>query len=478
MLRLVFLFLITQSISSACALCTVYSPQTQVSLNINSTDTHINSIDVKWILTKDFTEQLKQIYDTNLDGQLDKNELIAIHEAFDDYAKIKNYMAHISYSKDVINKEKSNQINVKNSKAAIENDLLHFYYTIDLNYELKDNYALYIKIDDDENYFILLLNKNFITFKNKANISRILENQSVIFFINKDDNAKLQIIKKDEESKAQIEFKTTTTENKEETILQLFISEVKKYLVLAQKGDIVSIFLLLFVSFIYGIIHAIGPGHGKALAFSYFSSNKSSYSKAFSISLASAFVHIVGALILVMISIFVLESVLNNFVANSVVLLTQISAVMIILLAFYILLQKLKNKQCACSSCSLKEGVISWSTKSNNSLKSNTKIDFEKLNKKTKSDLYFVLTAGLIPCPGTVILFIYAFVLKTYYAVALASIFISLGMGIVIFASSFLGVSLHKVSEKSHNLTRILEIGSPIVMFILGVLLLLGANSI
>lgn len=88
------------------------------------------------------------------------------------------------------------------------------------------------------------------------------------------------------------------------------------------------------------------------------------------------------------------------------------------------------------------------------------------------------MTAGLIPCPGTVILFIYAFVLKTYFAVLLASIAISFGMGLVIFASSFLGVSLHKLSAKSHKLTYILEIVSPIIMFILGLFLLFSSNSL
>ncbi|MFV0564003.1 hypothetical protein [Malaciobacter mytili] len=142
------------------------------------------------------------------------------------------------------------------------------------------------------------------------------------------------------------------------------------------------------------------------------------------------------------------------------------------LLAFYILLQKLNNKGCSCSSCSNKG--ISWSIKPSNNLKANNNISFQKSNKK--SDLYFILTAGLIPCPGTVILFIYAFVLKTYFAVILASFSISLGMGLVIFASSFLGVSLHKLSDKSHKLTNLLELISPIIMFILGLLLLFSAK--
>ena len=88
-----------------------------------------------------------------------------------------------------------------------------------------------------------------------------------------------------------------------------------------------------------------------------------------------------------------------------------------------------------------------------------------------KQDLIFVLTAGIIPCPGTVLLFVYAFLLKTYFAVILASISISLGMATVIFLSAFCGVSLNKASSNSKKLLNILEIVSPIFMFILALLL-------
>ncbi|WP_404319959.1 nickel/cobalt transporter [Malaciobacter canalis] len=480
MLKFLLSFLLTQSIVFACALCSVYSPQTKVAINVNSTDTKIKSIDVKWVITKEFTDQLKQIYDTNLDNKLDEYEMKFIQKALVDYASIKNFMTHISYG-EVIDKQNSDLVKVSSYEAKIIDGILHFFYTIDVDYDIKNDYALYIKINDDENYFVLLLEKNYLNFKNKAKISKIVDTQSVIFHISnvatyeKAKHTEEKIVKKEEIKKENLKAK----QEKEKTLLDKFVQKVKKYLVAVQKGDNLALFTLLFVSFIYGIIHALGPGHGKTLAFSYFTSNKSSYSKAFIISLASAFVHILGALILVSISVFILQSVLNSFVSDSVKILTQISAVMIMLLAFYILLQKLNNKGCSCSSCSTKNSnAISFSTSSSLSLKANDKIDFQNLKKKKRSDLYFVLTAGLIPCPGTVILFIYAFILKTYFAVLLASIAISFGMGLVIFASSFLGVSLHKLSSKSHRFTYILEITSPIIMFILGLFLLFSSNSL
>jgi ABC-type nickel/cobalt efflux system permease component RcnA len=258
------------------------------------------------------------------------------------------------------------------------------------------------------------------------------------------------IITKDENVKSieepTLEEKLTVEEKKKElTFLEKYTKEIKRYLIEIEKGeDKLALVFLLFASFIYGVIHALGPGHGKALAFSYFSAQKSSFIQAFSISLATAFVHIIGAFILVVVSVFVLQSVLNSFIEDSISYLTSLCAVLIMILSLYILYKKLKKKSCACC-------------------------------KRKNQDLLFVLTAGLIPCPGTVLLFVYAFILKTYLSVILASIAISLGMAIVIFASSFLGLSLNKFSRKSHSFTNALEIFAPIFMFFLGLLLLLSA---
>ncbi|MDZ7817573.1 MAG: hypothetical protein U5K55_02690 [Aliarcobacter sp.] len=235
----------------------------------------------------------------------------------------------------------------------------------------------------------------------------------------------------------------------------------------------------MIASFIYGVLHALGPGHGKALAFSYFSAQKSSYMQAFTISLATAFVHIIGALIIVLISVFVLQSVLNKFMENSVNYITAFSAVIIMLLSLYILYRKLTKKSHTCCSCNINLNTTSFSLNSSNMnfIKTNANKPVIDTKRSKKQDLLFVIIAGIIPCPGTVLLFVYAFLLKTYFAVLLASISISLGMALVIFASSFLGVSLNKASDKSTRIVNIVEIVAPIFMFTLGLLLCTNSGS-
>ena len=485
MIRYFFIFLLLKSILLGCSLCSIYSPKTHVSTQIKADKTYIKTLNVSWTFAGEFTKELLQIYDTNLDASFNEKELQQIQIALLDYLKAKKFLTSISYDKQI--NQKSNSFEIKDYKISFKNKTLSFEYNIDLNYKIYDKNILYIKIIDDENYFDIVFNDKKQLMNIPYKISKSSSMNDVKFTIDAPD-LKVQEEKKEEIDTSKIEEKKEEIKKEEiqeeivkQTILDKFVLNIKKNLLAIQNGeDKTALLFLLMASFIYGVIHSVGPGHGKALAFSYFSSQKSSYFEAFIISLATAFVHIFGALILVVISVFLLESVMNRFMEDSISYITSLSAVIIMFLALYILYRKLAKKSSSCACCSVELKTTIFMTKPNNS------INFIKttLNKPVilqsrskKQDLIFVLTAGIIPCPGTVLLFVYAFLLKTYFAVALASISISFGMATVIFVSSFLGVSLNKASQKSTKLINTLEIVSPIVMFILGLLLFLSANK-
>ena len=478
MIRYFFIFLLLKSILFGCSLCSIYSPKTHVSTSIKADKTHIKTLNVSWIFAGEFTKELLQIYDTNLDASFNEKELQQIQIALLDYLKAKNFLTFISYDKQI--NQKSNPFEIKDYKISFKNKTLSFEYNIDLNYKIYDKNILYIKIIDDENYFDIVFNDKKQLMNIPYKISKSSSINDVKFTIDAPD-LQVQEEKKEEKKEEIIIKEEVEKEIIQENILDKFVLNIKKNLLAIQNGEDKTALLFLFMaSFIYGVIHSVGPGHGKALAFSYFSSQKSSYFEAFIISLATAFVHIFGALILVVISVFLLESVMNRFMEDSISYITSLSAVIIMFLALYILYRKLAKKSSSCACCSIELKTTTFMTKPNNN------INFIKttLNKPVilqarskKQDLIFVLTAGIIPCPGTVLLFVYAFLLKTYFAVALASISISLGMATVIFVSSFLGVSLNKASQKSTKLINTLEIVSPIVMFVLGLLLFLSANK-
>ena len=487
MIRLLFLFLIAKGILFGCALCSVYTPKTHVTTFIKADKTHIKTLSVNWSFAPEFTKELMQLYDLDLDASFNEKELKLIEDALIAYLEPKNFLTKISYDKQI--NEKSNSFEIKNYKMTYKNSVLNFDYNIDLNYKIYDKNILNINIFDNENYFFIIFEEKKQLLNIPYKMTRKVGLNDVSFTINDpslptfQEEEKIEIKVEPVEEKIIIEqSKNIEEKNIEENLLDKFTYNVKKYLVDIEKGeDKYALFFLLMASFLYGVLHALGPGHGKALAFSYFSARKSTYLEAFGISLATAFVHIIGSLILVLVlvSVFVLQSVLNRFMEDSISYITAFSAVIIMLLALFILYRKLSKKTNVCCACNVDLKNTSFSTNSTNMnfIKTNTNKPVLNTKRSKKQDLIFVLTAGIIPCPGTVLLFVYAFLLKTYFSVILASIAISIGMAVIIFSSSFLGVSLHKVSSKSEKITNIVEIVAPIFMFILGLLLLLNSSS-
>jgi nickel/cobalt transporter (NicO) family protein len=479
--------LLFTSILFGCSLCSMTVPRTHVDTQIKADKEYIKTLRINWTFADDFTKQLMQIYDTNLDGSFNEKELVVIQAALVDYLEQKHFITTISYGKNL--NEKPNDYVVKDFKMYYKNSTLSFTYNIDLNYKIYDKNILQIKIVDNQNYFDIVFNPTKQLMNIPYKIKETSNMNDVSFQIDapqlpeQEDAPKAKVvspeIKKVEEKVEAKQVQTpVNTQVQSQNILEKFTQNIKKYLIAIQKGeDKSALFFLLMASFLYGVIHAFGPGHGKALAFSYFSSQKSSILQAAVISLATAFIHILGALGIVLFSVFVLQSVLNRFMQDSVSYITSFSALIIMLLAVYILYRKLSKKSCACCSVDLKTTNFTAVSSNMNFVKAISNKPVITPIRTKKQDLIFVITAGIIPCPGTVLLFVYAFLLKTYFAVILASISISFGMAFVIFLSSFLGVSLNKASRKSTKLVNILEIGSPIFMFVLGLLLFLNANK-
>ncbi len=481
MIRYLFIFLFLKSLLFGCSLCSIYSPKTHVETQVKADKEYIKSVNIKWDFAKEFVNELVQIYDLNLDKKLDEKEIVVVQNALIDYLKPRNFITTITYD----NKTAGNNIafEVKNYKLTHKDSTLIFEYNIDLNCKIYDKNILNIRIFDKEAYFFIILNSKKQLINIPYHVNQQININDVTYTIDepslKIQENNQQNLSEQKNENIQVEPKTDNQKQDEvkevQNNLEKFTQNIKKYLLEVQKGeDKSALFFLLMASFIYGIIHSIGPGHGKALAFSYFSSFKSSYFQAFIISLFTAFVHIFGAFFIVVISVFVLESVMNKFVENSITYITNFSALIIMFLAIYILYKKLSKKSSSCACCvDLQKTSFTINKTSMNFVKTTINKPVITPIRDKKQDLIFVLTAGIIPCPGTVLLFVYAFLLKTYFAVILASISISLGMATVIFLSSFCGVSLNKASSKSKRFLNILEIVSPIFMFILALLLFL-----
>jgi nickel/cobalt exporter len=74
----------------------------------------------------------------------------------------------------------------------------------------------------------------------------------------------------------------------------------------ASKGDGTAVWSLLGVSFLYGVFHAVGPGHGKAVISSYLVANEQTWRRGIVLSFAAAAIQAVVAVIIVAIAAVVL----------------------------------------------------------------------------------------------------------------------------------------------------------------------------
>ena len=70
-------------------------------------------------------------------------------------------------------------------------------------------------------------------------------------------------------------------------------------LIRAAKTDGAAVWGLIGISFIYGIFHAAGPGHGKAVISSYLLANEETWRRGVALSFASALLQAITAVVLV-----------------------------------------------------------------------------------------------------------------------------------------------------------------------------------
>jgi ABC-type nickel/cobalt efflux system permease component RcnA/ABC-type uncharacterized transport system substrate-binding protein len=432
----------------ACPLCAQSTPSVHVSLEEQHSDKQLH-LRIVWLFSKEFTAQTLLRYKEQKDQA---TILPDIKQTLIGYLEKENYLTTLKYiaSPRHYNREPFLSFDILSSELQLVDHQLRFTYRLKSDYAYQKGYGLYIKFDDKSSFFSFVIDD--VKPQEGETKSRIfIRNNSAIFSLSESATG-LFSQKQGEQSFTLLGYLAKQLEAIKTLILSL-LEDIK------EKDSLSAYIWLILFSFLYGIIHALGPGHGKSLVAAYFIGEDRSTFKALNIAMLIGVVHTFSAFVLTFVLTHILNAYLSSYFSDIEKATTQVSALFIIAIALYLLYKKLPKKHnkrvtwsranpnahansCACSAC-------------------NT----------ASTDLGVILSAGIIPCPGTVAIFVFTLSLGIYWVGFLSAIFMSLGMSLIIFLAAYLSLKARAVTTSS-RLRKLLDVGSLLFILMLGLVLL------
>ena len=354
MTKIILLLSLVFQFSYGCATCMLMVPSVELDVKLHIDKKELHNIHFKWNFSDKFTKEMITQYDKNRNSILDKEELDTILQAKLDYLEPKHMLTTIQYADENATEATDLHPSFENYAIKVVNDSLVFSYDAKLQKEISDSDSLAMTLVDDEGYFTFrmkALEINKCDFAYSKNLylftaSILFQDKSLMHEIT--DPLAIEIKEKPAVSVIEKNIKAiniTDTEKNEESfqegLLKSSMEKIKSLFesIKDEKNPMTYLFLLFF-AFLYGVIHAMGPGHGKTLVASYFLSNDRSYSKAFFISLAIGVVHTFSAFILTLVIYFLVNTLLAQFLDDTVYYTTKISALIIIAIALYLIYKK------------------------------------------------------------------------------------------------------------------------------------------
>ena len=207
---------------------------------------------------------------------------------------------------------------------------------------------------------------------------------------------------------------------------------------------------ILGIAFLYGVIHAAGPGHGKALVGFYFLKQGGSFKKAFKMGYLIALVHATSALLLTFLVYYLIETLFTKTFHNIAHISMIISAILIILVGLYLIYEAYKHRRERDEEVSISD----------------------------KSDLAVAFSAGIVPCPGVMTITLFAISLGHIVTGIATALVMSIGMGLTISLAGIFAVGLQKRGGNAFGkYGYLLEFFAAMLIIGLGIFLLLANLS-
>ncbi len=191
----------------------------------------------------------------------------------------------------------------------------------------------------------------------------------------------------------------------------------------------------LGMAFVYGVVHALGPGHGKVFVGAYFLTRKATLRQGVIAGFIIGFLHVFSATILVLMFYFILKAGGLGGVDQAGKTLQKISAGIIFLVGIFM-----------AGRSGIKIYKVSGSGQQ----------DTKPAGMNGKSLAALALAVGLVPCPGAAVLLFFSISLDLLVPGLLSMVFLALGLAFTTTAFGWMGFAArYSLARKSTRPGRV-----------------------
>lgn len=461
MLRFLILLSTWFSLSYGCLACSYGDIKVLTHLYLNIEKNTLKSVDVEWTLDPMFSQMVLGDFDLNRNGKFEHSEKYEVYKAIEAMKDMGFFIRPTLNDRRIWLKE------LKNFSVRQERGLVIYRFTIPTNEPIKQ--SLHLRIAYDAN---AAFNNGIIYHLNEKNIFLIPPKSARLATkltkpkISKGSDSILDITLHPATlalaSPLGGDTKNVLSGGFSES-LRTITEKIHGALAEAQEHpSFASIGAILLFSLLYGILHAAGPGHGKTLVASYFTANDRSYAKGVTIALLIAATHVISAFTITLILFWFIHTMFSQTITDIALYTTKASGVIILLIALYLARQKWFYYRPKAKIMSFSATAPHQSSCGCHSCKTTA----------NSTDLMLILGAGIVPCPGTIVVFLFALSMGMYALGAISAVVMSLGMGITIAITAILGTALRQKSKANEKTLKVIDIIGVAVMLSAGIVLI------
>jgi ABC-type nickel/cobalt efflux system permease component RcnA len=228
-----------------------------------------------------------------------------------------------------------------------------------------------------------------------------------------------------------------------------------------------ALFLGMLIAFLYGVAHALGPGHGKAVVVSYFLSREAGWRRGIAMGSQIALSHVAAAIVIVLLAHFALTRI-SSTPLEQVTALKVLSYGTIVAVGLYMLADATRRRlrrtggahAHACHHHGRPHG---------------------------RTGGFLSVAVGLIPCSGAVLILLYALSNGLVFSGILMALSIAAGMAITLSAMGLATLYARRrtvavVGGEGHRryglVLAVFEFLGPLLIVVFGAVLLSGVTSV